>query len=84
MKISTAILAAALGAVALPAMAAAPQGQEQLRLKYNAKSGKYCASTEVTGSRLAVQDCRTKEEWEKAGAKISDASATPAPRLAQK
>ena len=83
MKISTVVLAAALGAFALPVMAVTPKDQDQLKLKYNAKTGKYCASAEVTGSRLAVQDCRTKEEWMKAGAKISEAS-TPAPRLAQK
>jgi hypothetical protein len=85
MKISIVVLAAALGSVALPAMAASPQDQDQLKLTYNAKTGKYCASAEVTGSRLPVQDCRTKEEWMKAGAKISDASPEKvAPRLAQK
>ena len=83
MKISTVVLAAALGAFALPVMAATPKDEDQFKLTYNAKTGKYCASAEVTGSRLAVQDCRTKEEWMKAGAKFSDAS-TPAPRLAQK
>ena len=85
MKISTVVLAAALGAFALPVMAVTPKDQDQLKLKYNAKTGKYCASAEVTGSRLPVQDCRTKEEWMKAGAKISDASPEKvAPRLAQK
>jgi hypothetical protein len=85
MKISTVILAAALGAVVLPVAAFAAGDEQRVKLVYNAKMDKYCLLSSVTGQYLPVRDCRTKEEWVKAGAKFSDASTDkPADRLAQK
>jgi hypothetical protein len=83
MKILAVILVAALGATALPAASdAGSSDQQKVKLVYNAKTHKYCVSMPVTGQILPVRDCRTKQEWIEAGAKISDAS--PSTNLAQK
>jgi ABC-type sugar transport system substrate-binding protein len=75
------VVAAALGAVAAPALAAKPGDQDAVRARYDAKTGKYCVSQKVTGSFLPITDCRTKEEWAKAAGK-SDKQ--PDTKLAQK
>ena len=78
MKMSAIIIAAALGAVATPVIAA---DQPAVHAKYDAKSGKYCVSQEITGSRIAIKDCRTREEWAQDGAPAKQAQAT---KLAQR
>lgn len=83
MKIAIALVAAALGAAA-PAAAATGDDQDHVKLVYDAKRDRYCALMEVTGQRLPVRDCRTKEEWIKAGAKLSDAATPEQHKLAQK
>lgn len=73
MKNSTTIivLAAALGMVATPAFAA-PQGRfGDATVTLDAKTGKYCFSQPITGSRIPVRQCRTKAEWAQAGLTIT-------------
>ena len=67
MKMSAILIAAiAFGAVAAPAIAA-NESNDQVKVTYDAKRDRYCVSQMVTGSRLPVKDCRSKEEWAKAG-----------------
>jgi len=63
-----AILIAALtfGAIAAPAIAA-KRDSEKPKVTYDAKRDRYCISQKVTGAYLPVKDCRSKEEWAKAG-----------------
>jgi len=71
MKMSAILIAAAaLGTVA-PAFAAQRGDPDQPRITYDAKHDKFCISQMVTGSRLPVQDCRTKEDWAKEGLTLS-------------
>ncbi len=69
------VLAAALGAVVAPAFAAHQTDAAQSKVTYNAKTGRYCFTDTLTGSRVPVQDCRTKDQWAKEGVVINDAAA---------
>jgi hypothetical protein len=85
MKTSAIIIAAVLGAVATPAFAASPGDQTALKATYDAKQDKYCVSQEITGQRIPVRDCRTKDEWAQAGAAFGQhADAKKTQKLAQK
>jgi hypothetical protein len=67
MKVSAILIATiALGAVAAPAIAAKADG-EKAKVTYDAKRDRYCISQKVTGAYLPVKDCRSKEDWAKAG-----------------
>ena len=72
MKMSAILIAAvALGATA-PVLAASGDSSDRFKLIYDAKHDKYCTSQEVTGSHLPLKDCRTKDEWAKAGTVFPD------------
>jgi hypothetical protein len=74
MKISALLIAAvALGAAA-PVLATPRTADGQsLKMSYDAKHDKYCVVNEkVTGSLLPQKECRTKEDWAKAGLQIHD------------
>jgi len=67
MKMSAILIAAlAFGAIAAPAVAA-KDDSEKAKVTYDAKRDRYCISQKVTGAYLPVKDCRSKEEWAKAG-----------------
>lgn len=67
MKMSAILIAAiALGATA-PAFAAQRGTTDQPNVTYDKKHDKFCVSQMVTGNYLPVKDCRTKEDWAKAG-----------------
>lgn len=82
MKMSAILIATAamLGTTA-PAFAASHNSDTGFKLTYNAKQDKYCTSQKVTGSRIPVQDCRSKSDWAKAGVVFADQSE---PKLASK
>jgi len=74
MKIAALLIAAvALGATT-PVLAAAESADgTPLKIVYDAKRDKYCVVTpNVTGSLLPQRDCRTKQDWAKAGLQIHD------------
>ena len=71
MKMSAILIAAvALGTTA-PAFAAQRGTPDQPTVTYDAKHDKFCVSQMVTGNYLPVKDCRTKEDWAKAGLTVS-------------
>ena len=71
MKTSAILIAAvALGAIA-PAFAAQRGNPDQPTVTYDAKHDKFCVSQMVTGNYLPVKDCRTREDWAKAGLSVS-------------
>jgi len=71
MKTSAILIAAvALGATA-PAFAAQRGNPDQPTVTYDAKHDKFCVSQMVTGNYLPVKDCRTREDWAKAGLSVS-------------
>lgn len=81
MKTSAILIAAiALGATA-PVLATPADTGARFKLVYDKKHDKYCFSQDVTGSRLPVKDCRTKDEWTKAGVVFPD---NPEAKLASK
>lgn len=51
------------------------------KVTYQAKTGRYCFKDVVTGSRIPVTQCRTQEEWAKAGLTITR---KPAVQLARR
>lgn len=82
MKISAILIAAiALGATA-PAFAEQRGTSDKPQITYDKKHDKYCVSQMVTGNYLPVKDCRSKQDWAKAGLVISQ-EADPA-KLASK
>jgi hypothetical protein len=74
MKTAALLIAAAAIGAAAPALAAAKaEDGTPLKVVYDAKHDKYCVRTpDVTGSFLPQKDCRTKEDWAKAGLQIHD------------
>jgi len=67
MKLSAILIAAvALGATT-PAFAAPSGNPDQPKVTYDAKRDRFCISQNITGNYLPVRDCRTKEDWAKAG-----------------
>jgi len=74
---TSAILIAALtfGAIAAPAIAAKGDS-EKPKVTYDAKRDRYCISQKVTGAYLPVKDCRSKEEWAKAGLVVDQQTET--------
>ena len=74
MKITALLITAvALGAAAPVVAAAQTEDGQPLKITYDAKHDKYCVVTpDVTGSILPGRDCRTKQNWAKAGLHIQD------------
>jgi len=71
MKMSAILIAAvALGATA-PAFAAQRDHPDQPKVTYDAKRDRFCISQNITGNYLPVKDCRSKEDWAKAGLTLS-------------
>ena len=71
MKMSAILIAAvALGATA-PAFAAQRDHPDQPKVTYDAKRDRFCISQNITGNYLPVKDCRSKEDWAKAGLMVS-------------
>lgn len=71
MKMSAMLIAAVALSATAPAFAAPRSSSDQPTVTYDAKHDKYCVSQTVTGSRLPVQDCRSKQDWAKAGLTFS-------------
>lgn len=72
MKMSLILIAAiAFGATA-PVLAAQSDDEIRVRVTYDTKRDKYCISQSVTGSRLPVRDCRSKQEWAAEGVMLQD------------
>jgi len=67
MKISAILIATAVLGTAAPAFAAQRGNSDQPTITYDAKHDKFCVSQMVTGNYLPVKDCRSKEDWAKAG-----------------
>ncbi len=80
---AAAIIAAAatISATATPAFAQAEGRFEGAKVTFDAKANSYCFEGSRTGSRIVRSDCRTKEEWAKAGLNITH---KPAVQLAQR
>jgi hypothetical protein len=82
MKMSAILIAAiALGATA-PVVAAQRGNPDQPTISYDAKHDRYCVSQMITGNYLPVKDCRTKQDWAKAGLTVGQQP--DAPKLASK
>lgn len=82
MKISAILIAAtALGATA-PAFAEHRGQSDQPTVTYDAKHDRFCVSQMVTGNYLPVKDCRTKQDWAKAGLTVGQQADMP--KLASK
>ena len=67
------IAAVTLGASA-PSFARVPskgQTADGGTVTYNARTGQYCIADTMTGSRLAQQTCKSKEQWAADGLTIS-------------
>lgn len=76
---NTVVIAASLASlfVALPAAAdpvaastPAPAATESSASAAAKKPTKYCFETTTTGTRIGVTECRTQEEWARAGVKV--------------
>lgn len=67
-----AVVSLVLGASA-PAFARTPVGymSDGSAMRFDAKTGNYCLSTEVTGSRLAKVTCQSQDAWAADGLTIS-------------
>jgi hypothetical protein len=75
MKTALVLIAAAAFGAAAPALAAEVDLTQQYKVNYDAKHDKYCVSQQVTGEFLPTRDCRSKDDWAKAGLKIADTNA---------
>ena len=63
--VATATLA--VSAASTPAFAKAQSNFGATEVTYNQKTGNYCFKDSVTGSRIPVIECKTKDEWAQAG-----------------
>jgi len=71
MKMSAILIAAVALSATVPAFAAQRGNPDQPQVTYDAKHDRYCVSQMVTGNYLPVKDCRTKDDWAKAGLTLS-------------
>jgi hypothetical protein len=71
MKMSAILIAAIALSATAPAFAAQSGNPDQPRVTYDAKRDRYCISQMITGNYLPVKDCRSKEDWAKAGLTLS-------------
>ena len=61
--------------LAAPASAADVAGQKQSGTSAPAKEKKYCVRyADITGSRVAIRECRTKAEWARDGVEVEKPS----------
>jgi hypothetical protein len=71
MKMSAILIATVALSATAPAFAAPRSASDQPTVTYDAKHDKYCVSQTVTGSRVPVKDCRSRQDWAKAGLTFS-------------
>lgn len=72
MKMTLILIAAIACGATAPVLAAQSDDEMRVRVIYDAKRDKYCIDQSVTGSRLPVRDCRSRQEWALEGVMLQD------------